>query len=112
MELPVIYNDFLNCLMSDPTTAKELPLIAAASALGLEVFCIDVGWYDDEHGGWWDSVGEWEPSVNRFPDGGLAGLIGKIRDVGMKPGLWLEPEVLHSVTTISVQFGHVSDLCR
>jgi alpha-galactosidase len=95
-ELPVIYNDFLNCLMSDPTTEKELPLIAAASALGVEVFCIDAGWYDDENGGWWDSVGEWEPSVNRFPDGGLAGLIGKIREAGMKPGLWLEPEVVGS----------------
>ncbi|MBT2534227.1 alpha-galactosidase [Arthrobacter sp. ISL-48] len=94
VDLPVIYNDFLNCLMSDPTTEKELPLIAAASALGVEVFCIDAGWYDDENGGWWDSVGEWEPSVKRFPDGGLAALIGKIREAGMKPGLWLEPEVV------------------
>ncbi|MGX9901435.1 alpha-galactosidase [Arthrobacter sp. SA17] len=94
VELPVIYNDFLNGLMADPTTEKELPLIEAAAALGVEVFCIDAGWYDDEKGGWWDSVGEWAPSVNRFPDGGLAGLIGKIRDAGMKPGLWLEPEVI------------------
>ena len=94
VELPVIYNDFLNGLMADPTTEKELPLIAAAAALGVEVFCIDAGWYDDENGGWWDSVGEWKPSVNRFPDGGLAGLIARIRDAGMKPGLWLEPEVV------------------
>lgn len=93
-ELPVIYNDFLNCLMSDPTTDRERPLIAAAAGLGVEVFCIDAGWYDDENGGWWDSVGEWEPSVKRFPDGGLAGLIGEIRAAGMKPGLWLEPEVV------------------
>jgi alpha-galactosidase len=99
--LPVIYNDFLNCLMSDPTTEKELPLIAAASALGVEVFCIDAGWYDDENGGWWDSVGEWEPSIKRFPYGGLAGLIQKIRDAGMKPGLWLEPEVVGSRSSIA-----------
>ena len=97
----MIYNDFLNCLMSDPTTAKERPLIAAASALGVEVFCIDAGWYDDENGGWWDSVGEWEPSVNRFPDGGLAGLIGEIRAAGMKPGLWLEPEVVGARSRIA-----------
>ncbi|WP_457963666.1 alpha-galactosidase [Arthrobacter sp. D1-29] len=99
--LPVIYNDFLNCLMSDPTTEKELPLIAAASALGVEVFCIDAGWYDDENGGWWDSVGEWEPSIKRFPDGGLAGLLGKIRAAGMKPGLWLEPEVVGARSRIA-----------
>lgn len=101
VELPVIYNDFLNGLMSDPTTAKELPLIAAASALGAEVFCIDAGWYDDENGGWWDSVGEWEPSISRFPDGGLADLIGRIRDAGMKPGLWLEPEVVGARSRIA-----------
>lgn len=101
VELPVIYNDFLNGLMADPTTAKELPLISAASALGVEVFCIDAGWYDDEDGGWWDSVGEWEPSVKRFPKSGLAGLIGKIRDAGMKPGLWLEPEVVGARSRIA-----------
>ncbi|HEY8700588.1 MAG TPA: glycoside hydrolase family 36 protein [Arthrobacter sp.] len=101
VELPVIYNDFLNCLMSDPTTEKELPLIEAASALGVEVFCIDAGWYDDENGGWWDSVGEWEPSVSRFPGGGLGSLIGKIRDAGMKPGLWLEPEVVGARSRIA-----------
>lgn len=92
--LPVVYNDFLNAVMADPTTERELPLIAAASALGAEVFCVDAGWYDDEDGGWWDSVGAWMPSVNRFPDGGLGGLIQCIRDAGMQPGLWLEPEMV------------------
>jgi alpha-galactosidase len=99
--LPVVYNDFLNCLMSDPTTERELPLIEAAAALGAEVFCIDAGWYDDENGGWWDSVGEWEPSANRFPDGGLALVIDRIRQAGMKPGLWLEPEVVGSRSRIA-----------
>lgn len=93
-EAPIIYNDFLNGLMADPTTARELPLIAAAADLGAEVFCIDAGWYDDEGGGWWDSVGEWKPSVNRFPDGGLAAVIDEIRAAGLRPGLWLEPEVV------------------
>lgn len=93
--LPVVYNDFLNALMADPTTERELPLIAAAAALGAEVYCIDAGWYDDdEDGGWWDSVGAWVPSVNRFPDGGLGGLIQRIRDAGMTAGLWLEPEMV------------------
>lgn len=110
--LPVVYNDFLNCLMSDPTTEKELPLIAAASALGVEVFCIDAGWYDDENGGWWDSVGEWEPSIKRFPDGGLGGLIAKIRDAGMKPGLWLEPEVVGSRSRLAERLPAEAFFCR
>jgi alpha-galactosidase len=51
------------------------------------------GWYDDG-GDWWDSVGLWEPSASRFPDGGLRRVVDAIRDAGMVPGLWLEPEVV------------------
>ncbi|MEV6155488.1 glycoside hydrolase family 36 protein [Nonomuraea sp. NPDC052129] len=92
--LPVVYNDFLNGLMSDPTTERVLPLVEAAADMGAEYYVMDAGWYDDELGGWWDSVGAWEPSVNRFPGGGLGAVLDRIRDLGMKPGLWLEPEVV------------------
>lgn len=91
--LPLIFNDYMNTLMGDPTTEKLLPLIDAAAASGAEYFCIDAGWYDDG-GAWWDSVGEWQPSTLRFPDGGLVAVIAYIREKGMKPGLWLEPEVI------------------
>jgi alpha-galactosidase len=91
-ELPVVFNDYMNTLMGDPTTAKLLPLIDAAAAAGAEVFCIDAGWYDNDTN-WWDSVGEWQPSASRFP-GGLGEVIGHIRGHGMVPGLWLEPEVI------------------
>ncbi|WP_250442960.1 glycoside hydrolase family 36 protein [Actinotalea sp. C106] len=92
-DLPVIFNDYMNTLMGDPTTAKLLPLIDAAAAAGAEYFCIDAGWYDDG-GDWWDSVGQWQPSTGRFPDGGLGRVIDHIRAAGMVPGLWLEPEVI------------------
>jgi alpha-galactosidase len=91
--LPLIFNDYMNTLMGNPTTAKLLPLIDAAAASGAEYFCIDAGWYDDG-GAWWDSVGEWAPSSVRFPGGGLAAVLDHIREKGMKPGLWLEPEVI------------------
>src|SRR5699024_988817 len=67
--MPVVYNDFLNALMSDPTTDRVLPLVAAAADLGVDTYVMDAGWYDDEDGGWWDSVGQWEPSASRFPTG-------------------------------------------
>ncbi|WP_328475860.1 alpha-galactosidase [Actinoplanes sp. NBC_00393] len=89
---PVIFNDYMNTLMGDPTTAKLLPLIDAAAQAGAEVFCIDAGWYDNE-ADWWDSVGEWQPSQTRFPRG-LEEVIGRIRGHGLVPGLWLEPEVI------------------
>jgi alpha-galactosidase len=92
--LPVVYNDYMNTLMGDPTTEKLLPLIDAAADAGAEYFCIDSGWYDDHTVGWWDSVGEWLPSPRRFPGGGIREVLGRIRERGMVPGLWLEPEVV------------------
>lgn len=89
----IVFNDYMNTLMGDPTTAKLLPLADAAAGAGAEYFCIDAGWYDDD-GDWWDSVGLWEPSTSRFPDGGLRRVVDAIRAVGMVPGLWLEPEVV------------------
>ncbi|MGW4796558.1 alpha-galactosidase [Nonomuraea sp. NPDC004297] len=90
--LPVVFNDYMNTLMGDPTTDKLLPLIDAAAAAGAQVFCVDAGWYDDG-GDWWDSVGEWLPSRSRFPRG-LEEVLARVTGHGMTPGLWLEPEVI------------------
>ncbi|MFE9445826.1 alpha-galactosidase [Streptomyces sp. NPDC006602] len=91
--LPVIYNDYMNTLMGDPTTERLLPLIEAAGAAGAEVFVIDAGWYDDDAQGWWDAVGVWEAAPNRFP-GGIQEVLDAVGRHGMTPGLWLEPEVV------------------
>nr|WP_236023685.1 glycoside hydrolase family 36 protein [Bifidobacterium miconis] len=90
----VVYNDYMNTLFGDPRLDKELPLIEGAAKAGADVFCIDAGWYDSTDGGWWDMVGEWEPSTNRFGKAGLAGVARVIREHGMGLGLWLEPEVI------------------
>ena len=74
--------------------SKELPLIEGAASVGAEILCIDAGWYDSTDGGWWDMVGEWQASANRFGDAGLRGLAENIRAHGMGLGLWLEPEVI------------------
>jgi len=97
---PLIFNDYMNALMGDPTTEKLLPLIDAAAAAGAETFCIDAGWYDDG-GDWWPSVGAWEPSTVRFGEGGLVGVLQHIRDRGMTPGLWVEPEVVGVLSPVA-----------
>jgi len=89
--MPVIFNDYMNTLLGDPTTDKLLPLIDAASEVGADYFCIDAGWYAE--GDWWNTVGAWQPSTTRFPKG-LAEVIDRIHQRGMVPGLWLEPEVI------------------
>lgn len=90
--LPVIFNDYMNTLMGDPTTERLLPLVDAAAEVGAEYFVIDAGWYDDD-AGWWDGVGAWEAARRRFP-GGIHEVLDRIRALGMVPGLWLEPEVV------------------
>ena len=89
--LPIIFNDYMNCLMGDPTEEKSLPIIDRAAKIGAEYYCVDAGWYAD--GTWWDSVGEWKPSSWRFPSG-LKSLFDKIHARGMIPGIWLEIEVM------------------
>jgi alpha-galactosidase len=90
-KLRIIFNDYMNCLWGSPTTAKLLPLIDAAAEVGCEYFCIDAGWY--AAGEWWDEVGEWLPSNERFPEG-IKYVIDYIRSKEMIPGLWLELEVM------------------
>lgn len=89
--LRVIFNDYMNCLWGSPTTEKLLPLIDAAADVGCEYFCIDAGWYAP--GEWWDGVGEWMPSEERFPEG-IKYVLDYIRSKGLIPGLWLELEVM------------------
>ncbi|EED15217.1 Melibiase subfamily, putative [Talaromyces stipitatus ATCC 10500] len=91
-ELAIIFNDYMNCLMGDPTTEKVMALVDPAVKAGAKFFVIDCGWYADDNG-WWDDVGLWEPSTKRFP-GGLKALLDDIRAKGLIPGLWIEPEVI------------------
>ncbi|MDR1280844.1 MAG: alpha-galactosidase [Opitutaceae bacterium] len=92
-KLPVIFNDYMNCLQADPDEAKLLPLIAKAAEAGCEYFVIDAGWYAEAGRSWWNTVGEWQPVTSRFPRG-LGAVIDTIREHDMVPGLWLEIEVM------------------
>lgn len=89
--LPVIFNDYMMCLNADPATEKELAVIDAAAKVGAEIYCMDAGWYAD--GTWWKTVGEWKVCEGRFKNG-MGEVFDYIRQKGMKPGIWLEPEVM------------------
>lgn len=51
---------------------------------------MDAGWYQRKTS-WWDSVGNWTPDPDRFPDG-LAPISEAAAERGMKLLLWYEPE--------------------
>ncbi len=86
---PIVFNDYMNTLMANPTQERLATLVPAAARAGAEVYCIDDGWHSDAEQ-WWDSVGAWEPSTRRFPDG-LEATLRLIRAQGMSAGLWIEP---------------------
>jgi alpha-galactosidase len=99
-DLGLIFNDYMNCLMGDPTEEKIMALLDPVLKAGAEFFVIDCGWYADDSG-WWDDVGLWEPSKSRFPNG-FKSLLDKIRAKGLIPGVWVEPEVI-GVRSIAVK---------
>ncbi len=109
--LPVIFNDYMNTLMGDPTTERLSPLIDAAAKAGAEYFVIDAGWYAGLGEAWWDTVGAWAPSESRFP-GGIEEVLNHIRGRGMVPGLWLEPEVVGVKSPVAEQLPHAAFFCR
>lgn len=91
-KIPVIFNDYMNCLRANPTEEKMLPVIDLAAEAGAEIYCMDAGWYVEE-GSWWETVGEWKPSTWRFPHG-FQYIFDYIRSKGMIPGIWLEIETM------------------
>ena len=99
--LPIIFNDYMNCLMGDPTDEKILALVDPVLRIGAEYFVIDAGWYADDSG-WWDDVGLWEPSKKRFPMG-FRELLLHLKTKGLIPGLWIEPEVIGVRSVVAKQ---------
>ena len=69
--------------------------IDRAAALGIELFVLDAGWYQGagETGDFdFDAgLGSWTADPDRFPSG-LASLADYAHGVGLKFGLWIEPE--------------------
>ena len=94
----VIFNDYMNCLFGDPTSERERKAIDRAASLGCEIYCMDCGWYDS--GAWWDRVGEWRESRERFPDG-MKAVCDYAVSKGMRMGLWLEIEVMGTACALS-----------
>jgi alpha-galactosidase len=103
-KMPVIFNDYMNCLMAEPTTERLLPVIDAAAEVGCEYFVVDAGWFSTLQETWWTSVGEWKESPDRFPNGGFVKVMDHVRAKGMVPGLWLEMEVVGITSPVAKKF--------
>ena len=93
-KLPTIFNEYMHLSWDSPTaenTAKYAPVVAKT---GVEYYVIDCGWHNEEPGDKvYPFVGQWKESNARFPEG-VRKTTDFIRSLGMKPGLWIEPEII------------------
>lgn len=63
-----------------------------AKRLGVELLMLDDGWFGQRDADT-SSLGDWFVNRQKFPDG-LRPLIDKVHHLGMKFGLWFEPEMI------------------
>lgn len=70
-----------------------------AAALGVELFVLDAGWYAGgrEASDFTTGLGSWTVDARRFPEG-LGPLGDYARSLGMKFGVWVEPERVDTAT--------------
>ena len=92
--LPVIFNEYMHLSWDSPSEENTRRCALAAAEAGAEYYVIDCGWHDEVPGSEvYPYVGVWKESKARFPSG-LRKTTDYIRSLGMKPGLWIEPEVV------------------
>lgn len=73
---------------------EELKQIAShAAELGAERFVLDDGWFKGRNDDT-TSLGDWNIDKNKFPDG-LTPLIDHVQSLGMRFGIWFEPEMVN-----------------
>ncbi|CAL9337509.1 Alpha-galactosidase AgaA [Streptomyces sp. enrichment culture] len=89
---PVLYNSW-EATGFDVDEASQLALAERAARLGVELYVVDDGWFgarrSDRAG-----LGDWTPTPDRFPDG-LRPLSDAVHRLGMRFGLWVEPEMVN-----------------
>ena len=89
---PVAYNSWYVTLF-DVNEENQVRAAEKARELGVELFIMDDGWfgqrYHDRAG-----LGDWYVTPSKFPNG-LGPMIKRINDLGMKFGIWVEPEMVN-----------------
>ncbi len=91
MERPILINSW-EAAYFDITEEKLLALAKEAADLGIELFVMDDGWFgrrDNDR----CSLGDWVADKRKLP-GGIEGIAGKMKDLGIQFGLWVEPEMV------------------
>lgn len=93
---PVLYNAW-EVYTFDVNEQNQMALAEKAAKLGVELFVVDDGWFangsyarNNDRAG----LGDWEINRQKFPNG-LKPLIDKVKELGMRFGIWVEPEMVN-----------------
>ncbi len=88
---PVLINNW-EATYFDFTADKLVSIAREAAPLGIELFVMDDGWFgkrDDDNSG----LGDWFVNEKKLP-GGLGALVPRVNELGLKFGIWVEPEMV------------------
>ncbi|WP_203651912.1 alpha-galactosidase [Secundilactobacillus yichangensis] len=91
MERPILVNNW-EATYFDFNDEKLLNIAKQAKRLGIEMFVLDDGWFghrNDDH----TSLGDWFVDPKKLPNG-IGAFAGEVHDLGLKFGLWFEPEMI------------------
>jgi len=88
---PILINNW-EATYFDFNTDKLLAIAKRAATAGIELFVLDDGWFGQRNSDA-SSLGDWFVNEKKLP-GGLKPLVDSIHALGMKFGLWLEPEMV------------------
>ena len=88
--LPVIYNTWLSNFddIGFDFLCRQLDI---SKRIGVEYFVVDAGWFGAPRC-WSGSVGDWRESEESAMGGRMAELADRVRDAGLRFGLWFEVE--------------------
>ncbi|WP_406341420.1 alpha-galactosidase [Streptomyces sp. NBC_00648] len=90
---PVLFNSW-EATGFDISEPQQRALAHRAAAMGVELFVIDDGWFGERtHDA--AGLGDWTPNPERFP-GGLKPLADEVHALGMRFGIWVEPEMVNA----------------
>lgn len=88
---PVLINNW-EATYFNFNTEKLLEIARQAAALGIEMLVMDDGWFghrEDDN----TSLGDWQVNESKL-QGGLQHLVEEVNRLGMKFGIWFEPEMV------------------
>ena len=89
---PILNNNW-EATYFDFTEDRLVEIAAKAKECGVELFVLDDGWFGQRSNDY-AGLGDWVANRERLPFG-IKGLSKRIEEMGMKFGLWFEPEMVN-----------------